>query len=59
MCFLKPLKIIKLNKNTAVLENGIKAYYDKKIGKIILGDTVLVYGNIIINKIKNYEKQPN
>lgn len=53
MCFLKPLKIITFQgKNKAILENGIQALYDKKIGKINLGDLVLVYGNLIINRVK-------
>lgn len=51
MCFIKPLKIKKIESKTVVLENGIKAYYDKKIGKIKIGDRVVVYGNLILKKI--------
>lgn len=57
MCFIKPLKIIKFQgKSKVILENGIQAIYDKKIGKINVDDTVLVYGNLIIKKVYNHEK---
>ena len=56
MCFIRPLKIIKFqSRNKVILENGIKALYDKKIGKINLGDLVLVYGNLIIKKVNQNE----
>lgn len=51
MCFLRPLKVKKISGEIAFLENGIKAYYDKKIGKLNKGDRVIVYGNLIINKL--------
>lgn len=51
MCFIKPLKIKKVKKKEVILENGVKAYYDKKIGRLKVGDLVIVYGNLILNKI--------
>lgn len=50
MCFIRPLKIKKIKKKQVVLENGIKAYYDKKIGQLKIGDEVIVYGNLILKK---------
>jgi len=50
MCFLKPLRVKQLTKNTAILDNGVKAIVDKKAGKIKKGDWVMVYGNLVINK---------
>ena len=59
MCFLRPLRVKTIEGKRAVLENGIKAVYDKKVGKIKVNDLVMVYGNLIIQKIKakevNYE----
>ena len=52
MCFLKPLTIEKINNRIVFLDNGKKAFYDKKIGKLKKGDKVIVYGNLIINKFK-------
>ncbi|MDO8611012.1 MAG: hypothetical protein Q7R95_10830 [bacterium] len=52
MCFTKPLIIKKVMKNEVLLENGIKAFYENGV-KLQKGDMVLVYGNLIINKIKN------
>lgn len=54
MCFIKPLKIKKIKDRKVILENGIVAYYDKKIGQLKRGEKVIVYGNLILNKI--YEK---
>lgn len=51
MCFVKPLKIKKITGKEVLLENEIKAYYDKKIGGIKKGDRVLVFGNLVIEKI--------
>jgi hypothetical protein len=51
MCYLKPLKVIKLRGKIAYLEKGIKAVYGKKIGVIKPNDSVLVFGNLIIEKI--------
>jgi len=51
MCYLKPLKVKGINKTTVLLENGIKAYYNKDI-KIKENDLVLVFGNLVIEKVK-------
>ena len=59
MCYLKPLKVIKIKGNIATLENNIKAIHDNNIGKIKIGDRVLVYGNLIVEIIKKNEKQSN
>jgi len=53
MCYLKPLKIERIEKNKVVLDNGIKAYYNNKIGTLRVGDMVQVFGNVIIEKIKS------
>lgn len=50
MCFIKPLKIKKIKDKQVFLENGIKAYYDKKVGQLKVGDQVIVYGNLILKK---------
>lgn len=50
MCFIKPLKIKKIKDKKVVLENGVAAYYDKKIGQLKVGDQVIVYGNLILKK---------
>lgn len=52
MCFIRPLKVKKIEGKKALLENGIKAVYDKKVGKIKENDLVIVYGNLIIQKIE-------
>ena len=52
MCFLRPLRVKTIEGKRAVLENGIKAVYDKKVGKIKINDLVMVYGNLIIQKIE-------
>ncbi len=59
MCQLRPLKVKKIEGKKALLENGIKAVYDKKVGEIKANDLVIVYGNLIIQKIepKYYGKQ--
>lgn len=51
MCFLKPLRIKKINKKKVTLENSLLAYYDKSIGPLKVGDLVLVYGNLVLEKI--------
>jgi len=60
MCYLRPLKVKKIEGKRALLENGIKAIYDKKVGKVKVDDLVMVYGNLIIQKIEpkaiNYDK---
>jgi len=53
MCYVKPLKVKKIKDKEAEMENGIKAFYDKSVGKIRIGDKVLVYGNLIIDKVNN------
>lgn len=59
MCFLKPLRVKTIKGKEAVLENGIKAYYEKKVGVLKPNDLVVVYGNLIIEKVswKHYEKK--
>lgn len=52
MCYLKPLEVVKIEGKTVFLRNGIKAFYDKKIGEIKLNDLVLVYGNLIVDRLK-------
>jgi len=52
MCIIKPLTVKKISGKTVEVEGGIKAYYDKKIGKLAIGDKVLVYGNLVLNKTK-------
>ena len=59
MCFIRPLTIKKINGNKVLLDNKIEAFYEKKIGtryqtisgKLKVGDKVLVYGNLILEKI--------
>lgn len=55
MCFLRPLKIKSIGEKSVTLENGMKAYYDKSVGKIAVGDQVIVYGNVIIQKADEYD----
>lgn len=59
MCYLRPLRVKKIEGKTIALENGIKAYYDKKVGTIKKNDLVIVYGNLIIEKINEKTKQSN
>lgn len=59
MCFLRPLKIKSIKDKSVTLENGLVAYYDKSVGKISVGDPVIVYGNVIIQKADEYEVPPN
>lgn len=51
MCFLKPLKVKTVKKDIVLLENNIKAYYNKET-KIKENDLVLVFGNLVIEKVK-------
>lgn len=57
MCFLRPLRVKSINGKEVVLDNGIKAYYEKKVGILKPNDMVMVYGNLILEKIsqKNHE----
>lgn len=52
MCFLKPLKVKEIKNKTVLLENGIKAYYNKDIKYLKTNDLVLVFGNLVIEKVK-------
>ncbi len=56
MCFLIPLRVEKILGKKALLENGIKAYIDPKVDTIRIGDKVMVYGNLIIQKINDKAK---
>ncbi len=58
MCFIKPLQIKSIKGEIATMNNGIKAYYEKKVGILKPNDYVLVYGNLILEKIskKQYEQ---
>lgn len=60
MCYLRPLKVKKIEGKHVLLDNGIKAIYDKKMGKVKVDDLVMVYGNLIIQKIEaklvNYDQ---
>jgi len=49
------MTIKSIDNTTVVLENGMKAYYDKTVGTIAVGDAVIVYGNVIIQKANHYE----
>lgn len=51
MCFLKPLKVKKIKNQIVLLENGIKAYYNKDIKDLKPNDLVLVFGNFVVEKI--------
>jgi len=58
MCYLRPLKIKAIKERKVLLEKGVEALYNKKVGRLKKGDRVLVFGNSINNKI--YEKSnPN
>lgn len=52
MCFVKPLRIKEINKTTVLLENNIKAYYNVKTQELKKNDLVLVFGNLVIEKIE-------
>ena len=56
MCFLVPYKVKSVKGSLVTLTGGMKAFYDKKIGLLRVNDEVLVYGNLIINKIQTNEK---
>lgn len=51
MCFVRPLRVKEIKKNIVLLENGIKAYYNKDIKNLKPNDLVLVFGNMVIEKI--------
>ena len=57
MCYLKPLKVKTVKKNIVLLENNIRAYYNKKdIKDLKPDDLVMVFGNLVIEKVdkKNF-----
>ncbi|MBI4973993.1 hypothetical protein HZC27_05260 [Candidatus Roizmanbacteria bacterium] len=56
MCYLVPHKVKSIQGSEVVLVGGMKAYYDKKVGILKINDEVLVYGNLIINKVQSHEK---
>ena len=58
MCFLRPLKIKKIEEKKVFLGKNIIAYYDKKVGRLKKNDRVLVFGNLVIKKI-NEKKSKN
>ena len=53
MCYLRPYKVKKIENEKVLLDNGIKAHYNKRIGTLRVGDMVQVFGNVIIEKIKS------
>lgn len=59
MCYLRPLKIKKIEGKRIMLENGIKAVYDRKVGELKENDLVMVYGNLVLQKIKANETKFN
>lgn len=56
MCYLVPHKVKSIDGTEVTLNSGMKAFYDKKVGTLKINDEVLVYGNLIINKIQTHEK---
>lgn len=56
MCYLVPHKIKSIQGLEVVLVGGMKAFYDKKVGILKINDEVLVYGNLIIEKVQTHEK---
>ncbi len=57
MCFLRPLRVKSIKEKEVTLENGIKAYYEKKVGILKPNDHVLVYGNLILEKISKKQHE--
>ena len=56
MCYLVPHKVKSIEGTQVTLNGGMKAFYNKKVGTLKINDEVLVYGNLIINKIQTHEK---
>lgn len=56
MCFLLPLKVKQISDTKVKLENGLEALCDINIKDLKVGDEVLVYGNLIINKVTTHDK---
>lgn len=60
MCFLVPHKIKSIQGLEVTLVGGMKAFYDTKVGALKINDEVLVYGNLIVDKVQTNEKhKPN
>lgn len=57
MCFLLPLKVKQIYGKKVKLENGLEALCDINIKDLKVGDEVLVYGNLIINKVIPNDKK--
>ncbi len=58
MCYVKPLRVKSIKGKEVTLDNGIKAYYEKKVGILKPNDLVMVYGNLILEKLsKTYEQK--
>ena len=51
-----PHKVKSIEGTQVTLNGGMKAFYDKKVGILKINDEVLVYGNLIIDKVKTHEK---
>jgi|GEM_PF-2229689 len=51
MCNIKPLRVKKIIGNTAFLEGGMRAIYDKRVGVVKADDKVMVFGNLIIKRM--------
>ena len=54
MCFSIPLKIIKVDKNTAITEGGLNVFIDEEF-VVNTGDYVRVLGNIVVDKLSKNE----
>lgn len=50
MCFSIPMKVLKVEKDTATVEGGKTVRFDKSL-QINSGDFVLLTGNLIIDKL--------
>lgn len=55
MCYLVPHKVKSIDGTQVTLQDGMRAYYDKKVGPLKINDEVLVYGNLIVDKVKKHE----
>lgn len=56
MCYLVPHKVKSIEGAQVTLNGGLKAFYDKKVGTLKIDDEVLVYGNLIVDKVQTHEK---
>lgn len=57
MCFVKPLRVKSIKGKEVTLENGTRAFYEKKVGILKPNDRVLVYGNLILEKISKKQDE--